>query len=74
MATHPFALKLQLLATNLGVVLGLYDVLRLSVKATFDAWYEGYGKYGIRAIWMDESEPDHSVSVSDLRFAQQPLP
>ena len=27
---------------------------------TTQHWYEGYGKYGVRAVWMDEAEPDHA--------------
>ena len=34
-----------------------------AMNATFWKWYEGYGKYGIKAIWMDESEPDHSLMI-----------
>ena len=26
--------------------------------------YDGYGKYGVKAIWMDESEPDHAAYIS----------
>ena len=26
--------------------------------------YEGYGKYGVKAIWMDEAEPDHAQYIS----------
>ena len=33
-------------------------------KAAFDHWYEGYGKYGVRAMWMDQAEPDHTVYIS----------
>ena len=31
---------------------------------TFEHWWEGYGKYGVRAMWMDESEPDHAKYIS----------
>ena len=24
---------------------------------TTEHWFEGYGKYGVRAVWMDEAEP-----------------
>ena len=34
------------------------------MNRTFQHWYDGYGKYGVRAIWMDESEPDHSNYIS----------
>jgi alpha-glucosidase (family GH31 glycosyl hydrolase) len=26
-----------------------------ALKTTFDYWHDGYGKYGIKAMWMDES-------------------
>jgi len=35
-----------------------------AMNATSSHWYEGYGKYGIRAIWMDQSEPDHAAYIS----------
>ena len=35
-----------------------------ALKSAFDHWYEGYGKYGIRAMWMDQAEPDHKVYIS----------
>jgi len=35
-----------------------------ALKATFDHWYEGYGKYGIKAMWMDQSEPDHQYFIA----------
>ena len=31
---------------------------------TFEHWWEGYGQYGVRAMWMDESEPDHAAYIS----------
>eukprot|EP01061_Rhynchopus_euleeides_P014703 TRINITY_DN25376_c0_g1_i3.p1 TRINITY_DN25376_c0_g1~~TRINITY_DN25376_c0_g1_i3.p1 ORF type:complete len:724 (+),score=302.45 TRINITY_DN25376_c0_g1_i3:176-2347(+) len=34
-----------------------------AMNATFQKWYEGYGKFGIKAIWMDESEPDHTLAI-----------
>eukprot|EP00756_Hemistasia_phaeocysticola_P003956 Hpha_TRINITY_DN12551_c0_g2::TRINITY_DN12551_c0_g2_i1::g.50970::m.50970/K01811/xylS, yicI; alpha-D-xyloside xylohydrolase len=34
-----------------------------AMNATFRHWYEGYGKYGIKAIWMDETEPDHQSYI-----------
>jgi len=30
------------------------------MRATFRHWYEGYGQYGVRALWLDEAEPDHA--------------
>ena len=36
----------------------------VALKTTFDHWYEGYGKYGIKAMWMDQSEPDHQYFIS----------
>ena len=35
-----------------------------ALKRAFDYWFEGYGKYGIRAMWMDQSEPDHSIYIA----------
>jgi alpha-glucosidase (family GH31 glycosyl hydrolase) len=35
-----------------------------ALKTTFQKWYDGYGKYGIRAMWMDESEPDHAKDIT----------
>jgi hypothetical protein len=26
--------------------------------------YEGYGQYGVKAVWMDEAEPDHAKYIS----------
>ena len=34
-----------------------------AMNATVQRWYEGLGKYGVKAIWMDESEPDHLQCV-----------
>lgn len=31
-----------------------------AAAAIFNAWYNGYGRYGIRSIWLDETEPDRS--------------
>lgn len=31
---------------------------------TFEHWWAGYGQYGVRAMWMDESEPDHKNYIS----------
>jgi alpha-D-xyloside xylohydrolase len=31
-----------------------------AAEAIFNAWYNGYGRYGIRSIWLDETEPDRS--------------
>ena len=31
---------------------------------TFEHWWAGYGQYGVRAMWMDESEPDHKSYIS----------
>lgn len=27
-------------------------------RAVFERWFDGYGRYGIRAVWLDETEPD----------------
>ena len=35
-----------------------------TMNTTFNKWMSGYGKYGVRAIWMDESEPDHVEYIS----------
>jgi alpha-D-xyloside xylohydrolase len=35
-----------------------------AMKAVTDHWWEGYGKYGVRAVWMDEAEPDHAAYIS----------
>eukprot|EP00754_Rhynchopus_humris_P034842 Rhum_TRINITY_DN16441_c0_g1::Rhum_TRINITY_DN16441_c0_g1_i1::g.163192::m.163192/K01811/xylS, yicI; alpha-D-xyloside xylohydrolase len=35
-----------------------------AAKTTFQKWYEGYGKFGIKAIWFDETEPDHTFDIS----------
>lgn len=35
-----------------------------AMAAVTAKWYQGYGKYGVKAIWMDESEPDHSGYIS----------
>ena len=36
----------------------------VALKATFGHWYEGYGKYGVKAMWMDQAEPDHTRYIS----------
>ena len=35
-----------------------------ALRTTFEHWHDGYGKYGIKAMWMDESEPDHKDYIS----------
>eukprot|EP00937_MAST-01D_sp_MAST-1D-sp2_P006861 g6861.t1 len=35
-----------------------------ALEATYDHWYEGYGKFGVRAMWMDQAEPDHALYIS----------
>ena len=30
-------------------------------KAVFDKFWDGYGKLGVRAVWLDAAEPEHSV-------------
>ena len=35
-----------------------------ALAATFDHWYDGYGRFGVKAMWMDESEPDHAAYIS----------
>jgi len=40
-----------------------------AMKATFGHWYEGYGKYGIRALWLDEAEPDrHGYTFGEWKL------
>ena len=34
-----------------------------AMKSVWQHWQEGYGKYGVKAIWMDESEPDHHLYI-----------
>jgi alpha-D-xyloside xylohydrolase len=35
-----------------------------AMAQTTEHWFEGYGKYGVRAVWMDEAEPDHAKMIS----------
>ena len=32
-------------------------------KATFDGFWEGYGKYNIKTVWIDAAEPEHFGST-----------
>lgn len=32
-----------------------------AMNATFRHWYNGYGRFGVRALWLDEAEPDHKA-------------
>jgi len=35
-----------------------------AMKSVTQHWFDGYCKYGVKAIWMDESEPDHTQYIS----------
>ena len=35
-------------------------------NATWAAWMEGYGSLGVRAVWLDETEPDRTGPANDL--------
>eukprot|EP01079_Euglenida_sp_SAG-EU17-18_P001938 gene1938-2982_t len=41
-------------------------------NATWKHWMEGYGKYGIQNVWLDETEPDHAryISGGQWKFAK----
>ncbi len=62
-----------------GKITQFYDFIPSSVidptnasaaNATFQKWWQGYGQYGSRAIWLDETEPDRgSYSYGDWDFA-----
>ena len=34
-------------------------------KAVFDAFWDGYGKYGIKTVWIDAAEPEHFGADSE---------
>jgi alpha-glucosidase (family GH31 glycosyl hydrolase) len=41
-----------------GSDMRVYDPFNPAARnATFNNWFKGYGKYGIRYIWLDASEP-----------------
>ena len=35
-----------------------------AMNSTVEHWYKGIGRFGVKAIWMDESEPDHLKYIS----------
>ncbi|KAJ9443699.1 alpha-D-xyloside xylohydrolase [Diplonema papillatum] len=35
-----------------------------AMAGVMKAWWTGYGQYGVRAVWMDEAEPDHTAYIS----------
>ena len=40
----------------------------------FRRWFEGYGRFGIRAIWLDETEPDRSeYTYGQWQYAVPPV-
>ena len=41
----------------------------LARKAIYAAFREGYGKYGIRTVWLDGSEPERSTSYNFGQFS-----
>lgn len=50
----------------------LYDSFNPAArKAVFQDWYDGYGKYGIRRLWLDAAEPERFTmfDVGHWRFA-----
>jgi alpha-D-xyloside xylohydrolase len=38
-------------------------------ELTMQSWLAGYGRLGIRAIWLDETEPDRTGPANDLAAA-----
>lgn len=36
----------------------------LTMESVIKHWNEGIGNYGVKAVWMDESEPDHHAYIS----------
>lgn len=50
----------------------LYDPFNEAArKAAFKAFMDGYGKYGIKTIWIDAAEPERmdEANVGNWRFA-----
>lgn len=46
----------------------LIDATQDAVRtAMFDRWWAGYGTYGIRSVWFDETEPDRGACTQQRR-------
>jgi alpha-glucosidase (family GH31 glycosyl hydrolase) len=37
-------------------------------KAVFEKFWEGYGKYGIKTVWIDAAEPEHFGGAAEGRW------
>eukprot|EP01065_Artemidia_motanka_P024933 TRINITY_DN29862_c0_g1_i1.p1 TRINITY_DN29862_c0_g1~~TRINITY_DN29862_c0_g1_i1.p1 ORF type:complete len:691 (+),score=186.23 TRINITY_DN29862_c0_g1_i1:68-2140(+) len=42
-----------------------------AMEATFNHWFEGYGKYGVRSVWLDQTEPDCQDYISGGQWRMQ---
>lgn len=43
-------------------------------KATFQHFMEGYGRYGIKMVWLDAAEPEHNTRKLDSSYDWQFAP